>query len=1821
MEPIPPSRHAGTRVESTKDLSGVLMNYSQSDSKRELVDPGRTAAPATKAPEDAVKNPGFDGGDGEDLEVETTSFAEHDWVSKPLHDSCECEHCGDFILGVEGIDRENGFVGGAMSCVDCNVIVHTYCCHLVTECKSAGNKLKRTNSVLSMNEAVAADDDGDDNDGDDDAGVDDDDDDADDDADDDDDDDDDEVQVKEVFWYPASLAPQTVRTHIYENWLCGVPSNRIGVRLAPEPLLKPFTPYKWIWVKQHNRRLWYVERAEMHHPMFKKVVSRSYAEVFKQAGVAGILNKGFTKFQSTRPGGFTCNICDKYVKPTRIVTVSLDSKDKAGNAWMSLGEKAPKPFAGLSTGGSDVHERIERVCQGYFCHQREMTEENLRRNQRCFAVCMDCAQRNRVSDSDGMSKKARRASLVKKGSVKSAAAGAGGGTSSAVQPGVFNVSEGTELVAREQKFMKKWADQPGSDVIRPDGWGGVPDKYLALASSKHDESASMVNPHLLDGPVEAESATIGSFGPGTASARRHGYTDEGERKKMECFRENAKIRTYKDAVEKLCSEFTKAKNKKSADDVYKLLFIGLEAKDLKKAIEAKRSGLDLRYFAIQLASLMYGSKGTLDEWHDAAFEAYAQRSTDEEKAEGLHPSNNQTKKPTKPPVISGTQRRQALEKVLAKIKDEEDPLFGKDQHAINVINGCFQAPLQEVEIKFFGINEIDMLFQESVGPLLEISSLVDVVMAARADVLAFPTTMKDKYKRNSVCINSEEAIAHLQDCLEKAAGSGSGKKPVWAPPNIEEEAMSGKGGAELKFKALALKVVQLNLDDPANEDIKKFATVVESYYRTASQSYKAMLMFVKNVGFLTACASTDEILFTGMLTQQYKGEADDGTVTPDSPLAEVEAALVHNADQIELVVEGLKVALQSVGNEVTSMAAAVVKWRKAWVKKEVKSAKKKPEEIIPFLLGVIGADTGKEADITATLKKFYSEKAWKKKLTEVDLFNFVNRMTEFCLPHLGGSSFGEEQRRAMVAYYPNNLLDHLDYANCVVDEVNEIFANTYGSTNDATAALTELDLLMAELTHTCTFTVKGKEKIPNSIKECFKGLVKAVKEVNKKGRVYYVQSGTPEKPGYELAAMGKPTGGAFGALKKALGVQVKRIVLPSGVVAAVEDISQTMILKSRFQQALESFTVDINEADRTFYEAWGAGSSATAGAKTEMATQLEGHPEESSAKSAAKGNVKNVKKLLKVLNKSKKKSQLLKESDRWVNKAFKKAKNKGGDDPQSIKGFMRDVMAARKIKDIASTVMATLFADAPEDKAKETQKTIKDATKWLEGELEAAGHDLKKQIKDPAARKRFVVWVAQLALVQYKTDLEKYFTGAAPASDFNKAKVERNTDSAKAVLEKITAKVDDTAAKQADAKVKVVVADESNRAYLESVFDRAWAGFAPFYDLGGYDDYPTLQLSGHPLIDIQVSECVVPFAQITKSLGKVNEAIDAFIGAAAALQVSIPGKKKGTTVVMGVFDVDTATEAICAKLSETYGPAGAKIRIETCTKAEKAEFAADAKVLAALQKYVEYHVAMETYFPTMEEQIKSLKKKCESMEGFCDNDKLFAETIMSMPLEMLKRPVPDNNVLCPFPNVRAPSRMGPAALDILLPAPDKNAYVALFVKESLASAYKGKCGEYMKTVDLENVGNVEMDTSIAGSAGAIFKAIGVQIKAQALEVAIDVLAMGNPVTGAIQGIRWAFKLVKFAALAGIDINTAMIARAGKQKERASKTMLGKETIARSNNNVRSLNEYINGIMSLIYGLKNIQLGAQKELSAKGLIKVLNQDEAADVSLKLWTPSP
>ena len=214
----------------------------------------------------------------------------------------------------------------------------------------------------------------------------------------------------ERFYFPDTMSESAAVDYVNKFWLFGVKATA-GTQHAVMPQLIPFKARKWIWVKGYKRRLWYAERAELFHPMFKRVMKEGNAmDAFgKGANVAAlftaVLKQLFGLFATTRPGGYTCNVCNTKVLPTSIVTV----EQQADLTWKSLGQKKivkPGVLEQAKLAADNIkliakgappkfmkkQYKVERVCQGYFCHHRELNIKSIQSLQRTYAVCMSCAE-------------------------------------------------------------------------------------------------------------------------------------------------------------------------------------------------------------------------------------------------------------------------------------------------------------------------------------------------------------------------------------------------------------------------------------------------------------------------------------------------------------------------------------------------------------------------------------------------------------------------------------------------------------------------------------------------------------------------------------------------------------------------------------------------------------------------------------------------------------------------------------------------------------------------------------------------------------------------------------------------------------------------------------------------------------------------------------------------------------------------------------------------------------------------------------------------------------------------------------------------------------------------------------------------------------------------------------------------------------------------------------------------------------------------------------------------------------------------------------
>ena len=129
--------------------------------------------------------------------------------------------------------------------------------------------------------------------------------------------------------------------------------------------------------------------------------------LFSMGGMKALYDKQMGGMADARPGGFTCNLCQKKVEPTRILTWVRAKDGKPGyeedRPLAMVDEEDLDPGSIRSNVNPRVRPANERVmvikniCQGYFCHHREMNSTALRLHNRCFSVCMECAVSKRMT--------------------------------------------------------------------------------------------------------------------------------------------------------------------------------------------------------------------------------------------------------------------------------------------------------------------------------------------------------------------------------------------------------------------------------------------------------------------------------------------------------------------------------------------------------------------------------------------------------------------------------------------------------------------------------------------------------------------------------------------------------------------------------------------------------------------------------------------------------------------------------------------------------------------------------------------------------------------------------------------------------------------------------------------------------------------------------------------------------------------------------------------------------------------------------------------------------------------------------------------------------------------------------------------------------------------------------------------------------------------------------------------------------------------------------------------------------------------------------
>ena len=130
-----------------------------------------------------------------------------------------------------------------------------------------------------------------------------------------------------------------------------------------------------------------------------------------------------------------------------------------------------------------------------------------------------------------------------------------------------------------------------------------------------------------------------------------------------------------------------------------------------------------------------------------------------------------------------------------------------------------------------------------------------------------------------------------------------------------------------------------------------------------------------------------------------------------------------------------------------------------------------------------------------------------------ELAKFVNLMAMFCEEAL---DLDPDEKEVIDAYYPNPLLELLDFEDCVVDEVNELFLDVSMAVLEAIKKIDELDQITFKLFDQCSFDKEFEDQSdkPTNMTEALRRVANNAKKHNKRARIYYVMT---QDGKYELA--------------------------------------------------------------------------------------------------------------------------------------------------------------------------------------------------------------------------------------------------------------------------------------------------------------------------------------------------------------------------------------------------------------------------------------------------------------------------------------------------------------------------------------------------------------------------------------------------------------------------------------------------------------------------------------------------------------------------------
>lgn len=1383
---------------------------------------------------------------------------------------------------------------------------------------------------------------------------------------------------QEEFWFPSNISYQAALDYVNSFFLSG--RNNLEITHAPQPILRPFTPFKWIWVDKYKRRLWYSERAELFHPMFRKVMTKNMADAFADSGMLGVLQKIFGELEQMRPGGYTCNLCSKRVEPTKIVKFSMKKYASKGEQVLNF------PGASIAATATGDESRIERLCQGYFCHHKEIDASNLKTLQRCYAVCMECSQ----------------SSVVQGGDITE---------DLAEDPARFDI-------AFKGRFSRiTGANIAADQIVRVEPLG---------ADGANLDEAAVRRASFSKGT--AEELKVTKVGPRTSFMARQGYLfangfDENW-EATEKLRESLKKKTmfgrteggpkqYKAAVDALLKQFmeldpanadayglTKANIPKLAAAFFEDFFAGQDTKSkaVKSEIALKRRAVtDMRRFAIQLGSYIYSSEPTaalkVSAWHNHAdtyqekYDAADDRVETQKAKLDLVPHGNVSKHD------AATQKLMNLKFAASTIADRLDPLANKEvpMNVRNVVNALYPMLTDEVGIELFGVSELDLLFEQAIIPLDKISRCVDMIATARSEALKATGKLEGIEMSANIteCMKSLRKAIKERETAPKPNTHDPSKSfpPEWCPPRLREAIGLGEGG----HRYVALKLSRHHLlspDDneesqpegafPENADLLDAVEKLEVFWNLNMQLYKGIALQRKYVMFLSACMVVDKDNFAKLIEARYPQGSPNFNIAKD--------ALTNNVQAINNQVKGLSDVLKGCSIQTAAMNSEISVWRKEWLKEKANKAPNTIAAVVPFIVNLAGAAStqaarnAKVADVIQRCSVYYPPKTHKKAIKGNDLVKFVSLIQEFCK---GDLQLTEYAKVVVDAYYPHPMLEKIDFDDAFADDLNELFAAAGSKVTSIVDTIKKMDISAWKIQDACNFAeTKGA---PSSIKAAFQILVDSAKKAAKLARVYYFQ-GVSTPPTYEVVALMKEDNSMMGKLKSAFGMTSPRVALPNEVQEAVKIVEAGLSELRVHEMTLKKQFAELKKIKNDIYVEWLEGSSQeTVGGETRLTQDMkaENHdaPVIKDAGNCAKGNQKNLSSCASQVQAYIASNPTTRDLQAGM-RLFKRINDK----TTSLKEHLRTKKVPQTKGTIADFVALTLFPEqADASHRTEAEMYMKEQliaqTKPILAEDDDDKRPKKKPSKrgsistemkvalnvpvwSPKKRRDLARWLISICLQRFPQELAKprarsssltrasgiandgeEFAGFGDdaAGDLNENASTKTSKKVykKAVTEATALIVDPKKRKEsvagALAEFDKTCAEEDRRDKVEKTFfsERIvdptpvpipvafWGdSFSTFFNVVGIDEFPVLKLTRVPKFDQTLVAACKPFAEVTRIVNENRTLYSQFMAKARPI---LPASRQHL-----MSNTTQATQIVVHALHEYF--VGCKLAIESQTQ-------------------------------------------------------------------------------------------------------------------------------------------------------------------------------------------------------------------------------------------------------------------------------------------------